>query len=130
MPRAAHFLSASILEVCPTLHLESAVALRSRFGFNPAAHEILATHDSELVGAVVQAIAADGGPVPPGGDVFVASQPPPEHGRTRLGYAGTPGRKILPEAASGVTVAWRLDRLIQPPHPQQSLEGNAEAAHQ
>ena len=42
------------------LSAESPVASHSRFEFNPAAHEILATHVLELVAEVLQAATADG----------------------------------------------------------------------
>jgi hypothetical protein len=43
-----------------SLSTESPVALHSRFQFNPAAHEILATHVLERLATVVQTGAGDG----------------------------------------------------------------------
>ena len=43
-----------------SLSSESPVALHSRFQFNPAAHEILATQVLELLATVVQTAAGDG----------------------------------------------------------------------
>ena len=44
----------------PSVSAESPVALHSRFQFNPAAHEILATQVLELLATVVQTAAGDG----------------------------------------------------------------------
>src|ERR1019366_8135913 len=91
---------------------ESAVASRRLFQFNPAAHDLLAKHDSERMATALQTAAGDGGPLRAGGHVLVERQPPNELQRTRLGNPGTARRQVLSEppqrvrsAAAGLDVA-------------------------
>jgi hypothetical protein len=59
-PRKGPLILFAPVPLTPSAFTESAVAFRSRFQFNPTAHEILAPHVFERVAKVVQTAAAGG----------------------------------------------------------------------